>query len=116
VVNRASLSVVEGAWQISDLVKLRLAVESEGLKLSALENVPLTMMPDVFLGGPKRDQQIENMITTVRNIARAGIPIFGYGWNPSQVWRTPSQSIRGGAVATAYDHKLVADYPTGSRS
>ena len=108
VVNRASLPVVEGAWQISDLVKLRLAVESEGLKLSALENVPLTMMPDVFLGGPKRDQQIENMITTVRNIARAGIPIFGYGWNPSQVWRTPSQSIRGGAVATAYDHKLVA--------
>ena len=24
------------------------------------------------------DEQIENMITTVRNIARAGIPIYGY--------------------------------------
>ena len=111
VVNQAKLPVIDGSWQISDLVKLRLAVENQGLKLSALENVPLTMMSDVYLGGPKRDELIENMITTVRNIARAGIPIFGYGWNPSQVWRTPSRSIRGGAMATAYDHSLVADYP-----
>ena len=49
------------------------------------------MMPDVFLAGPKRDQQIESMMVTARNIARAGIPIFGYGWNPSQVWRTTPQ-------------------------
>ena len=31
-----------------------------------------------MLNGPRRDEQIENMIHTVRNIARAGIPIFGY--------------------------------------
>jgi hypothetical protein len=30
------------------------------------------MMPDVFLGAPNRDQQTENMITTVRNIVRCG--------------------------------------------
>ena len=111
VMNRANLPVVDGSWQLSDLVKLRLAVEGYGLKLSALENVPLTMMPDVILGGPRRDEQIENMIATVRNIARAGIPIFGYGWNPSQVWRTTPRQIRGGAVATAYDHREVVDYP-----
>jgi D-mannonate dehydratase len=28
-----------------------------------------------MLGGPRRDEQIENMIYTVRNMARAGIPI-----------------------------------------
>lgn len=100
--NRAQLPVVDGTWQLHDLVKLRLAVESYGLKLSALENVPGQLMQDIILGGPKRDQQIENMMTTVRNIARAGIPIFGYGWNPSQVWRTTPKNIRGGAVATAY--------------
>ena len=111
VLNRANLPVVDGSWQLHDLVKLRLAVEQYGLKLSALENVPLTMMPDVFLAGPRRDEQIDNMMATVRNIARAGIPIFGYGWNPSQVWRTAPQEIRGGAVATAYDHTQVVDTP-----
>lgn len=102
LLNRAQLPVVDGTWKLHDLVKLRLIVESYGLKLSALENVPGHMMRDIILGGPKRDEQIDNMITTVRNIARAGIPIFGYGWNPSQVWRTAPQQIRGGAMATAY--------------
>lgn len=111
VMNRANLPVADGSWQLADIVKARLAVERYGLKLSALENVPATMMPDVILGGPKRDEQIENMFTTVRNIARAGIPIFGYGWNPSQVWRTAPQPIRGGAVATAYEGSELSDFP-----
>jgi mannonate dehydratase len=51
------------------------------------------------------------MISTVRNIARAGIPIFGYNWMPSHVWRTPPAHIRGGAVATAYDHTLAQQMP-----
>ena len=101
VLNRTNLPVVDGIWPLHEIVNYRLAVEQYGLKLSALENPSVTMMPDVILGGPKRDQQIENMIATVRNIARAGIPIFGYGWNPSKVWRTAPEAIRGGAVATA---------------
>lgn len=105
--NRAQLPVVDGTWQLHDLVKLRLAVESYGLKLSALENVPGHFMIDVILGTPARDEKIEKMMTTVRNIARAGIPIFGYGWNPSQVWRTTPQHIRGGAVATAYSQAEI---------
>jgi mannonate dehydratase len=98
-------------WELVDLVKLRLSVEQWGLKLSALENVPPYFYDQIMLGGPRRDKQIENMIYTVRNIARAGIPIFGYNWMPSHVWRTPPRAIRGGAVATAYDHRLGQDYP-----
>jgi mannonate dehydratase len=64
-----------------------------------------------MLNGPRRDEQIENMIFTVRNMARAGIPIFGYNWMPSHVWRTPPAQIRGGALATAYDHALGSKYP-----
>jgi mannonate dehydratase len=64
-----------------------------------------------MLGGPRRDEQIENMIYTVRNIARAGIPIFGYNWMPSHVWRTPPQAIRGGALATAYDDSIGQQLP-----
>jgi mannonate dehydratase len=100
-----------GRWQLHDLVKLRLGVEQFGLSLSALENVPTNFYDHIMLGGAKRDEQIENMIFTVRNIARAGIPIFGYNWMPSHVWRTPPVAIRGGALATAFDNNLAKDYP-----
>jgi mannonate dehydratase len=100
-----------GKWQLQDLVKLRLRVEQFGMKLSALENVPTSFYDHIMLNGPRRDEQIENMIFTVRNMARAGIPIFGYNWMPSHVWRTPPALIRGGALATAYDHALGSKYP-----
>lgn len=111
VFNRSKLPIVDGVLPLNEIVKYRLAVEQYGMKLAAFENPAVTMMTDVILGGPRRDQQIENMITTVRNFARAGIPMFTYGWNPSQVWRTAPKEIRGGAVGTAYDHNIVADYP-----
>ena len=98
-------------WELKDLVSLRRTVESYGMKLSALENVPTKFYDHVMLGGPKRDEQIENMIYTIRNIARAGIPIFGYNWMPSQVWRTKPEYIRGNAEATAFDYSVAKDLP-----
>ena len=78
----ADSGIVKGdaRWEYDDLVQLRHKVESAGLVLEALENVPLKFYDQVMLGGPDRDRQIENMVYTVRNIARAGIPIFGYHW------------------------------------
>ena len=73
--------------------------------------MPTGFYDHIMLNGPRRDEQIENMIVTVRNIARAGIPIFGYNWMPSHVWRTPPAMIRGGAVATAFDDALAQRMP-----
>ncbi|MFL2676985.1 MAG: mannonate dehydratase [Dehalococcoidia bacterium] len=98
-------------WELKDLVSLRRNVESYGMKLSALENVPTKFYDHIMLGGPKRDEQIENMVYTIRNIARAGIPIFGYNWMPSQVWRTEPKYIRGNAEATAFDYNIAKDLP-----
>ena len=98
-------------WELKDLVSLRRTVERYGMKLSALENVPTKFYDHIMLGGPKRDEQIENMIYTIRNIARAGIPIFGYNWMPSQVWRTKPEYIRGNAEATAFDYTVAKDLP-----
>jgi len=106
-----NLPSANGKWELQDLVKLRLMVESHGLKLSALENVPKYFYDHVMLNGPKRDEQIENMIYTIRNIARAGIPIFGYNWMPSLVWRTEPKLIRGGAEATAFDDSVAQKMP-----
>ena len=109
--NRADLSSAGGRWELQELVKLRQSVEMFGLKLSALENVPTDFYDHIMLGGPKRDEQIENMIYTVRNIARAGIPIFGYNWMPTNSLRTPSTQIRAGAEATAFDYEIAQESP-----
>ena len=111
LLNTPDLPGINGRWELRDLVKLRLSIEQWGMKLSALENVPTSFYEDIMLGGPKRDEQIENMIFTVRNIARAGIPIFGYNWMPSHVWRTPPEVIRGGAIATAFDDEIAKGLP-----
>ncbi|MCI0836503.1 MAG: mannonate dehydratase, partial [Chloroflexi bacterium] len=111
LLNTPQLPSYDGTWSLHDLVKMRTMVESYGMKLSALENVPTQFYDHIMLNGPKRDEQIDNMITTVRNIARAGIPIFGYNWMPSHVWRTPPKLIRGGAVATAFDYEEANKMP-----
>lgn len=111
LLNTPNLPNYGGTWSLHDLVKMRTTVESHGLKLSALENVPTQFYDHIMLNGPKRDEQVENMITTVRNIARAGIPIFGYNWMPSHVWRTTPTLIRGGAVATAFNLKEAEQMP-----
>ena len=103
LLNEALLPGDNGRWELRDLVKLRLSIEQWGMNLSALENVPISFYEDIILGGPKRDEQIENFIFTIRNIARAGIPIFGYHWMASHVWRTPPEVIRGGAILSTHD-------------
>jgi len=105
--------VLPGAqrWELVDLVKLRSRIEQYGLKLTALENVPPYFYDQIMLNGPRRDEQIQTMISTVRNIARAGIPIFGYNWMPSHVWRTRPERIRGGALATAFDDAKAQELP-----
>ena len=88
-----------------------MSAEQYGLKLTALENVPTHFYDEIMLGGDGRERQIENMIYTVRNIAKAGIPIFGYNWMPSMVWRTTPKSIRCGALATAFDYEEAKAMP-----
>ena len=111
LLNTPSLPTNNGIWELRDLVKLRLKIESHGLSLSALENVPTSFYDHIMLNGTRRDQQIENMIITVKNIARAGIKILGYNWMPSHVWRTQPKIIRGGASATAFNYEQAKNFP-----
>ena len=109
--NTPNLPGNDGKWELKDLVKLRIKVENYGLKLAAIENVPTNFYDHIMLNGPNRDQQIENMIYTIRTMARAGIPIFGYNWMPSHVWRESYALIRGGAFATAFDYEKAKTMP-----
>ncbi len=88
---------------MENLIALRERVEDAGIRLNAIENVPISFYEDVMLGGPERDEQLEKLKRTIRNIGEAGIPIFGYHWAPAGVWRTGSTSVRGGAFVSAFD-------------
>lgn len=99
-------------WEFEDVLHLRTQIENAGLRLGALENVPVHFYDKIMLGLPGRDEQIENMATTIRNMGRAGVETFGYHWMPNSVWRTSSTTpSRGGASVTSFDLALVKDAP-----
>ncbi|MEC7920018.1 MAG: TIM barrel protein [SAR202 cluster bacterium] len=100
-----------GIWSKKELAKLKLSIESYNLQLSAIENVPTHFYDHIMLNGPNKNMQIENMIQNIENMADVGIPIFGYNWMPSHVWRTNPRHIRGGAIATAFDYESAKNYP-----
>ncbi|MGC9348506.1 MAG: mannonate dehydratase [Anaerolineae bacterium] len=102
----------ETHWDFMHLLHLRTRAEDAGLRLIALENVPVSFYDKAMLGLPGRDAQIEAMATTIRNMGRAGIPILGYHWMPNGVWRTSRTTRgRGGAYVTSFDMSLVEDAP-----
>ncbi len=102
----------EGRHEFMDLLRLRTRVEDAGLKIAAIENLPRSFYDKIVLGLPGRDEQIENYRTTVRNMGKAGIPVFGLNFHPSGVWRTSSTTrSRGGAQVTSFDNDLVKDAP-----
>ena len=98
----------EKHWEYEDLLELRRRCESRGLRLEAIENVPLGFYDEVILGLPKRDEQIDHYRTTIRNLGRAGIPLLGHHFIPTFVWRTSRTAQgRGGAKTTDFDLDLA---------
>lgn len=94
----------EHQWEYEDLLAARKKADAHGLRLMALENVPRHFYEDVMIAGPKRDEQIEHMQNTIRNMGRAGIPILGINWMPSGVWSTEPRTMRrGGASARRFE-------------
>ena len=99
-------------WDYLELLQLRARIESYGLRLEAIENVPLYFYQKCILGLPGRDEQIEKYRVTIQNLARAGVPILGYHWMATAVWRTSKDQLtRGGARTTVYDDSLATNAP-----
>ncbi len=100
-----------------DWVAIRQRLEKYGLRLAGVEGgfVHLPKYHDVVFGGPKRDELIDELIAEIRDMARAGVPVYGYAWMPALVWRTRPEKLRGGAEATAFDYDVVRSV-TGRKS
>src|SRR3990172_4757438 len=70
-----------GYYDFAPLLNLRTRVESYGLKLEAVQNLPWRWCYKWLLGLPGRDEQIENWRKTLRNMGAAGIPILAYNFH-----------------------------------
>ena len=104
----------EKLWSAGELRALRTAVEAEGLKLEAIENFDPAHWHDVLLAGPKRERQLENIKTMIRNLGEAGIPIMGYNFSLAGVCgRTTGPYARGAAVSVGMEGPLDEPMPNG---
>ncbi|WP_373517816.1 mannonate dehydratase [Pricia sp.] len=91
-------------WEFKDLLMLRKRVENADIRLLALENMPFAFYDKLMMGQPGREEQLKHVQETVFNMGRAGIPVLGYGWTPTGVWRSSTTyRIRGGAQAMSVD-------------
>jgi mannonate dehydratase len=106
---------IDPIWSYDELCKLRAAVNAEGLELEALENFDPILWHDVLLDGPKKKEQMENLKRIIRDVGRAGIPVFGYYFSIAGVWgRTVGPWARGGAESVAYLDPEQPPIPNGT--
>lgn len=97
-------------WEYEDLLALRERCARYALRLEAIENLPHTFYERCMLGLSGREQELEHVRATIRNMGRAGIPVLGFHFMPGSVWRTSMTAPgRGGAHVSAFDLAVATD-------
>ena len=97
--------------EVASWARLRDEVAAAGLVLPVIESI---RVPDcVMLGRDGRDEEIDRFARAVHAMGTAGIPILCYNWMPAihVVRTTRTARVRGGALATGYEHGLMASAP-----
>ena len=103
-------STRDGVWSVDDLRDLRRHVAEFGLTLEAIENFPPSFWDQVLLDGPGRDQQLEHLKQTIRNLGQAGIPTMGYYFSLAGVWgRVEGPWARGEATTVGFVEALAPE-------
>ena len=101
-------------WTVEDLVALKREINEAGLELEAIENFDPAHWYDVLLDGPRKQEQLENLKTILRNVGEAGIPIIGYNFSIAGVaGRVHGPFARGHAVSAGMDGPADDPLPRG---
>ena len=101
-------------WSYEELAAIKREINAAGLELEAIENFDPAHWYDVLLDGPKKHEQLENLKTIIRNVGRAGIPIFGYNFSIAGVaGRIKGRFARGEAEAVGMDGPFDKPMPRG---
>lgn len=94
-------------WPYEEVRKVKAEVEAAGLQLLGVESI--NIHEDIKLGAPTRDQLIDNYITSLESVGRAGIHMVCYNFMPVFDWtRTDlAMPLPDGSTVLAYDGKQV---------
>ena len=94
-------------WEEADIKAMIDEVEAAGLKVAGIESV--NIHDAIKIGSPDREQYIDNYITTLERLGKAGIHMVCYNFMPVFDWtRTDLAKMRpDGSTVLAYDQKVV---------
>ncbi len=95
------------AWDKSSINELKERVNAAGLEMEVIESVPVH--EEIKLGSEKRDAFIDNYITTIRNLATAGVKVICYNFMPVFDWVRSELKFRtaDGANCLAYSQSSI---------
>ena len=100
-------------WSVDGLSRFREQVESFGL---SLDMIPLPMssvtinknnFPNILLGTPERDRDIEEISTMIRNAGKAGIPAMKYNLTYLGVVRSGFTPGRGNTRSSTFVYETA---------
>ena len=97
-------------YSVEDLSRLRERCEKHGVSLDMVgapflssSHIDREKRPAIMLGqDPERDRDIDDIITTIRNCAKAGIPAVKYNMSILGVLRTERTEGRGGSTLSTW--------------
>ncbi len=94
-------------WPYEEVLKVKNEVEAAGLKLLGVESI--NIHEDIKLGAPTRDKLIDNYITSLESVGKAGIHMVCYNFMPIFDWtRTDlAYPLADGSTVLAYDPKMI---------
>ena len=94
-------------WSQEDIHKLKVEVESAGLKIAGIESV--NVCDAIKVGTPDRDIYIDNYIKTLENLGKEGIHLVVYYFMPVFDWtRTELARVRpDGSTVLAYNQDMI---------
>ena len=93
------------------IARLRDALSSHGITLNNIGDYLICKSPNIHLGTTDRDRDIEAFIDMLRTIARLGLHVTTFTWEPDQVWSSDMEyPTRGKAITRYVDaHQLSAE-------
>jgi mannonate dehydratase len=98
-----------GPWKEAEIRRIQQRVESFGLRIG---NLSLHAFPNVILGTPQRDRDIEHVQESIRIAGRLGVPVIEYTFvliRPSEGYHVVPG--RGGSQLRAFDDTRIAHLP-----
>ena len=99
-------------WTLEEIEDVKARVEAAGLTLHAIENLDPGHWHDVLLDGPRRDDQLEQVLDSIRLLGQAGVPCLGYNFSLAGVWgHHTGPFARGGAESIAFDADKLGPQP-----